>query len=172
MIQQTLNVQVTIKNHQGQQETEEQLLKWIQGCLNCNTNRVSVEVAPATPVVVVEMEGGVIQSTCADASVHLLVLDRDVEGSEESDLVEVAGDLVYVINLWPDLDESFVDEVLHDVCEEFSVWHGQHCHAKTFVLEEAYRQVRLLASEGKSAHILDSSNRVIELPEPLICAAA
>lgn len=42
---------------------------------------------PRVPRVLVEMEGGLIQSVCSDSRVDVLIFDRDLEGSQEEPTV-------------------------------------------------------------------------------------
>jgi len=161
----TFNVQVTLKN-KGQSQSDEQFLNWMNGCLNCNTNRVEAAVTSASPVVVVEMEGGVIQDTTANSPVRVIVLDRDTDEADLDGVIEFQGHEVYVNDIEPELDEAFVDEVQRACCVEFSVWCGSQCQLRTFVIEEAFRFVRHLQRDGHVAYILDSDNQLIEVPEP------
>ena len=161
----TFNVQVTLKI-KGQSQSDEQFLNWMNGCLNCNTNRVEAAVTSASPVVVVEMEGGVIQDTTANSPVRVIVLDRDTDEADLDGVIEFQGHEVYVNDIEPELDEAFVDEVQRACCVEFSVWCGSQCHGRTFVIDEAFRFLRRLERDGHVAYILDSGNKLIEVPEP------
>ena len=161
----TFNVQVTLKN-KGPSQSDDQFLNWMNGCLNCNTNRVEADVQRASPVVVVEMEGGVIQDTSANSPVRVIVLDRDTGDADRGGLIEFQGAEVYVTDIEPELDESFIDDVQRACCVEFSVWCGSQCHLRTFVIEEAFRAISRLERDGHVAYILDSDNQLIEVPEP------
>jgi len=161
----TFNVQVTLKN-KGPNQSDDQFLNWMNGCLNCNTNRVEAEVICTSPVVVVEVADGVIQDTTANSPVRVIVLDRDTDGAARDTVIEFQGDEVFVSDIEPELDEAYVDDVQRACCVEFSVWCGSQCHLRTFVIEQAFRTVLRLQRDGHVAYILDSDNQLIEVPEP------
>jgi len=107
----TVSTQITLEFKQGDVPDTEKLLSWIQHCLNCNTNRVEVKVVPAKPVVVAHMEGGIIQNLEANVPVTVIVLDADIEGVDEGDIVEVDGNEVYPASHHVEIDPDGVADV-------------------------------------------------------------
>ena len=107
----TVSTQITLEFKQGDVPDTEKLLSWIQHCLNCNTNRVEVKVEPAKPVVVAHMEGGIIQNLEANVPVTVIVLDADIEGVDEGDIVEVDGNEVYPASHHVEIDPDGVADV-------------------------------------------------------------
>ncbi len=107
----TVSTQITLEFKQGDVPDTEKLLSWIQHCLNCNTNRVEVKVEPANPVVIANMEGGIIQSVESNVPVTVIVLDADIEGVDESDIVEVDGYEVYPASHHVEIDPDGVADV-------------------------------------------------------------
>lgn len=72
--------------------TDEQLLKWVWECLNCNANHATVEVRMAPePVVIAYRDEGRIDEVLASAPVRMIVLDSDLEGVDEAEITEVEG---------------------------------------------------------------------------------
>lgn len=51
---------------------------------------------PETPVVVMKINGGVINETLSTKPVRVIVLDEDTEGADEDRIAEVQGEEVYV----------------------------------------------------------------------------
>lgn len=49
-----------------------------------------------TPLVVITMEGGVIQDISVSLQTRIVIVDYDVEGVDKEDLVELAGSPAYV----------------------------------------------------------------------------
>ena len=113
----TVSTQITLEFKQGDVPDTEKLLSWIQHCLNCNTNRVEVKVEPAKPVVVAHMEGGIIQNLEANVPVTVIVLDADIEGVDEGDIVEVDGNEVYPASHHVDVDPEAVADVLEQLAD-------------------------------------------------------
>ena len=107
----TVSTQITLEFKQGDVPDTEKLLSWIQHCLNCNTNRVEVKVEPANPVVIANMEGGIIQSVESNVPVTVIVLDADIEGVDESDIVEVDGNEVYPASHHVEIDPDGVGDI-------------------------------------------------------------
>lgn len=52
-----------------------------------------VELDAPNPRIVVEMDGGLIETVSADADVDLIVVDYDVEGADEDRIVEIPSDV-------------------------------------------------------------------------------
>src|SRR3990167_6336289 len=107
----TVSTQITLEFKQGEVPDTANLISWIQGCLNCNTNRVEVKVEPANPVVIANMEGGIIQSLESNVPVTVIVLDADLEGVEEDDIVEVDGNEVYPASHHVEIDPDGVGDI-------------------------------------------------------------
>lgn len=107
----TVSTQIHLTFKQGEVPTGNKLLKWIQLCLNCNTNRVVAKVEPAKPVVVAHMEGGIIQNLEANVPVTVIVLDADIEGVDEGDIVEVDGNEVYPATHHVEVDAESVADI-------------------------------------------------------------
>lgn len=113
----TVSTQITLEFKQGDVPDTEKLLSWIQLCLNCNTNRVEVKVEPANPVVIANMEGGIIQSLESNTPVTVIVLDADLEGVDEDDIVEVDGGEVYPASHHVDIDPEAVADILEQLAD-------------------------------------------------------
>ena len=107
----TVSTQITLEFKQGDVPDTEKLLSWIQLCLNCNTNRVEAKVEPAKPVVVAHMEGGIIQDLEANVPVTVIVLDADIEGVDEDDIIEVDGCEVYPASHHVEIDPDGVVDI-------------------------------------------------------------
>lgn len=68
-------------------KSESDMLDWVQACLNCNSNHVVVTVNPsaqsseavAEPVVVINMDGGLINNFVSTIPIRDIVLDGDFE---------------------------------------------------------------------------------------------
>ena len=80
-------------------------------------------VSPNSPVVVIEMQGGLIQCVRSNASVRVIVLDSDTEGSD-NDLIEIDGEEVVVSDYLLDsealpgfdgIDSTFVSEIVAEI---------------------------------------------------------
>lgn len=87
-----LNVQLILNKKSGAFKDEASVIKWIEGCLNCNTNHVEATVSISPPVtVVVDLDGGLVQNVTADGAATVLVVDFDIEGTTD-DIVEIYGE--------------------------------------------------------------------------------
>lgn len=113
----TVTTQITLEFKQGDVPDTEKLLSWIQLCLNCNTNRVEAKVEPAKPVVVAHMEGGIIQNLEANVPVTVIVLDADIEGVDEDDIIEVDGSEVYPASHHVEIDPEAVADILEQLAD-------------------------------------------------------
>lgn len=81
-----VTVQLQLTRKDGTVMSEATMLSWIHTCLNCNTNNIEAQVTVAVaekPVLVINMDGGLIQDMLASAPVRVIVLDGDVEGSQD-----------------------------------------------------------------------------------------
>lgn len=112
MGQLTLNVQIDLDRIGQDFESEESALKWINQCLNVNTNHCKVHASiTAVPTLVLNMEGGIIQSESATRPVRLIILDADVEGVEEDRVLKIDGYDVFVTDGEVQIDPTYVDRI-------------------------------------------------------------
>lgn len=70
------------------------------------------------PRLVIHMEGGLIQDLQADQPLNILVVDRDTEGVDEDELMEIAGEDAYASDRSVSKNEVDVEHV-DQVFEEF-----------------------------------------------------
>lgn len=112
----TVNVQLQLTRKGIPFKDEADMLTWIAGCLNCNTNHVEAKISMAEkPTVIVNMDGGLIQDMSASQPVRLIVLDADTEGTTD-DLSNIDGEEVIVVDHNPvQIDADYVLAVVGQV---------------------------------------------------------
>lgn len=121
-----LNVQLRLARKAPPFLDEAHALRWVTRALNANANHVTATAVPlppsvpidvAEPVVVVDIDGGLVQNIRSDAPVRVIVLDSDVEGCSEGDVEVIEGSEVYA-SIWdPDvlpLEVSAITAELED----------------------------------------------------------
>jgi hypothetical protein len=124
-----LNVQLTLNIVNGGSKLDGVFWhQWISSCLNCNPRHISVAVKSAEiPTVVVDMDGGLIQSVSANSPVHVIVLDADIEGTTES-LFNICGNDVIVSEHNPaQLENEYVllvKQAISEVTDVTEIEHG------------------------------------------------
>lgn len=114
----TLNHQITLTFKEGEVPSNESIAAWIQACLNCNTNRVEAVVSTLAPVAVIDVSGGLIQNITSNLPLDVIVLDADIEGVSEDEIVEVEGDEVYASHPGATVDVERIEEVLSDLRQD------------------------------------------------------
>lgn len=74
------------------------------------------------PVVVLEVNGGVIQRAIAEAPVHLVVLDEDTEGGTSENIGVINGEKVYVTEIGLGHPEPEVARELDSIVKDVNAW--------------------------------------------------
>ena len=85
---------------------------------------VGVAQVQALPTVVLEINGGVINLARSSVPLRLVVLDQDVEGGDESNIIPIDGEMVYLTDIrlevgsdpgqggvFPDVVQAIVQQV-------------------------------------------------------------
>ena len=71
-----------------------------------------------TPTVVIEIEGGLINVVTSDTSIRVIILDSDTECADESDLVTINDDTVYLYDIDSRVDKTYVKKIKQQVDEQ------------------------------------------------------
>lgn len=112
----TVNVQLTLTRKGSPFLTEEQMLIWINQCLNCNTSHVEATVTKANdPSLIVQMDGGLIQTIHANTPARFIVLNEDIEGVGDDEIDLIDEQEVLVSDRFVEVDRTYVDKIQAEV---------------------------------------------------------